>query len=169
VSAPVGGTRERLHAPFRPRRARASALAIAATQFVLLAVVAVLLPGTGPVAFQWYDRLGMVAVGAAVAWFLLKFAQLEAVPSEQGLRVRNLFVVTEVAWAQVVDVRFGGGGPWVTLDLSDGDTLPVMAVQRADGAHGTAEARRLATLVALHSPGDEGDEGGGVAAGPSAG
>jgi len=144
-------TREELHAPFRPRRARFSALAIAAAQFVLLAVIAVLLPGTGPVAFQWYDRLGVVAVGGAVAWFLSRFALLEATPGEAGLRVRNLFVVTELEWAQVVAVRFGGGGPWVTLDLSDGDTLAVMAVQRADGEHGAAEARRLATLVELHS------------------
>jgi hypothetical protein len=110
------------------------------------------------VAFQWYDRLGVVAVGAAVAWFLTRFALLSAVPSEAGLRVRNLFVVTDLEWAQVVSVRFGGGGPWVTLDLSDGDTLAVMAVQRADGEHGTAEARRLATLVALHSPDDAGGE-----------
>jgi len=154
----VAGTRAELHAPFRPRRARASALAIAAAQLALLAVVAVVLPGTGPVAFRWYDRLGVVAVGVAVGWFLLRFARLEAVPSEAGLRVRNLFVVTELEWAQVMSVRFGGGGPWVTLDLADGETLPVMAVQRADGAHGTAEARRLATLVALHSPRDASDE-----------
>jgi hypothetical protein len=144
-------TREELHAPFRARRARYSALAIATAQFVLLAVIAVLLPGTGPVAFQWYDRLGVVAVGGAVAWFLSRFALLEATPSEAGLRVRNLFVVTELEWAQVVTVRFGGGGPWAMLDLSDGDTLAVMAVQRADGEHGAAEARRLATLVELHS------------------
>jgi len=147
----MAATREELHAPFRPRRARFSALAIAAAQFALLAVIAVLLPGTGPVAFQWYDRLGVVAVGGAVAWFLSRFALLEATPSETGLRVRNLFVVTDLEWAQIVTVRFGGGGPWVTLDLSDGDTLAVMAVQRADGEHGAAEARRLATLVELHS------------------
>jgi len=147
----MAATREELHAPFRPRRARFSALAIAAAQFVLLAVIAVLLPGTGPVAFQWYDRLGVVAVGGAVAWFLSRFALLAATPSEAGLRVRNLFVVTDLEWAQVVTVRFGGGGPWVTLDLSDGDTLAVMAVQRSDGEHGAAEARRLATLVELHS------------------
>jgi len=36
----------------------------------------------------------------------------------------------------------------VMLDLSDGDVLAVMAIQRADGAYAQAEARRLATLVA---------------------
>jgi hypothetical protein len=152
-------TREQLHAPFRPRRARTSAFTVAGVQFVVLAAIAVLLPGSGPVGFHWYDRLGVVAVGAAVAWFLSRFALLDAVPSERGLRVRNLFVVTDVEWAQIVSVRFGGGDPWVTLDLSDGDTLAVMAIQRADGAHGTTEANRLATLVALHSPRDEGGPG----------
>ena len=57
----------------------------------------------------------------------------------------------ELAWAQVVAVRFGGGDPWVTLDLDDGEVLAVMAIQRADGARGEAEARRLATLVAAHT------------------
>jgi hypothetical protein len=151
--------RAELHARFRPHRARVSALTIAGVQFALLAVIAVILPSTGPVGFRWYDRLGVVAVGAAVAWFLSRFALLDAVPSERGLRVRNLFVVTEVEWAQIVSVRFGGGGPWVTLDLSDGDTLPVMAIQRADGDAGVAAANRLATLVALHSPTDEGNPG----------
>jgi hypothetical protein len=37
--------------------------------------------------------------------------------------------------------------PWVVLDLSDGGTLAVMAVQRADGERGMAEARRLQALV----------------------
>jgi hypothetical protein len=39
----------------------------------------------------------------------------------------------------------------VQLDLADGDTLAVMGIQRADGAFAESEARRLATLVALHT------------------
>ena len=52
---------------------------------------------------------------------------------------------------------FGGGEPWVTLDLADGDTLAVMAIQRADGEDAVAEARRLATLVDVHSRTDRDD------------
>ena len=48
-------------------------------------------------------------------------------------------------------MRLGDGDPWVMLDLSDGDVLAVMAIQRADGAYAVAEARRLATLVAAGS------------------
>jgi hypothetical protein len=65
--------------------------------------------------------------------------------------VVNLFHSRHLDWAEVVAVRFGGGAPWVMLDLDDGDELAVMGIQRADGAFTQAEARRLATLVALHS------------------
>ena len=39
------------------------------------------------------------------------------------------------------------------LDLADGETLGVMAVQRADGASADAEAARLAALAAAHGRG----------------
>ena len=49
--------------------------------------------------------------------------------------------------AEVVGVQFGGGEPWVSLDLDDGDTLAVMAIQKADGDVSGREASRLAALV----------------------
>ena len=54
-------------------------------------------------------------------------------------------------------MRFGDGDPWVTLDLSDGDVLAVMAIQRPTASDGVAEARRLATLVAAHTRTDADD------------
>ena len=74
-----------------------------------------------------------------------------ALLDERGLTVRNLVLVRRLEWAEVVDVRFGEGRPWVQLDLADGDTLAVMAIQRADGPAAQREARRLATLVARHT------------------
>ena len=65
--------------------------------------------------------------------------------------MHNLIRTTRLEWAQIVAVRLGGGNPWVSLDLDDGETLAVMGIQRADGERGQAEAKRLATLVALHS------------------
>ena len=145
-------TREALHAPFRPVRSVRVALGMAAAQFTVFAVLAVWLPAEGPVAWQWYDRLGLVAIGGAVAGFLAQFARVRATPSETGLRVRNLLLTEEVAWDRISRVRFGGGGPWAVLDLADGETLNVMAVQRSDGDRAVAESRRLATLVELHHP-----------------
>ncbi len=143
-----------LHQPFRPRRARRVAAVIAVMQFAVLFVIALILPGTGPLAFHWYDRGGVIGVAAVVAWFLSRYVRLRAMPDQEGLAVRNLLLGRTVSWAQIIAVRMGNGEPWVTLDISDGDVLAVMAIQRADGAFGRAEASRLATLVAAHSPRD---------------
>ena len=143
--------RTALHAPFRPYRARRVALALAVAQFVVLTVVALAMPGTGYGAFHWQDRVGVVAVAGLVAFVLWRLSNVHALATETGLTVQNLVRSTRLDWAQIVAVRFGGGNPWLILDLDDGDTLPVMAVQRADGPAAQEQARRLATLVALHS------------------
>lgn len=136
-----------LHAEFRPRRARRIAYPLAVAVLVTMVLTATVVPARLGVA----DRVGFVLVGLAIAWFLHRQASVLAKPSEDGLAVRNLFLGRTLEWAEIVDVRFGGGRPWVQLDLSDGETLAVMAVQRADGERAESEASRLATLVALHS------------------
>ena len=133
-------------APFRPVRGRRTALGFALAQAVVLVVLAVVLPGAG-----WFDRIGFVAVAAAIGSVLLRFGLLRADPSPGGLAVRNLVRREDLRWEQIVSVRFGDGDPWVMLDLSDGDVVAVMAIQRADGARALAEARRLSTLVAAGS------------------
>lgn len=140
-----------LHLPFRSVRGRRVATVVALAQGLVFLGLAVLPRSDEVYSIGWLDRLGFVAVGLAVGWVVSRFALVRADPGEHGLVVRNLVTTTGLEWPQVVEVRFSDGDPWVILDLSDGDTLPVMAIQRADGAHGRAEARRLATLVALHS------------------
>jgi hypothetical protein len=119
---------------------------VMATASVVVCVVSALLLGQTR---EWGpgDQLGLVALGVAIAGFLLRYATIRAVPDGEGLTVRNLVVTRRVAWADVVEVRFPDGAPWVSLDLTDDDELAVMAIQRADGAVGRAEARRLAGLV----------------------
>ncbi len=139
-----------LYAPFRPRSARAVALALAVLTFVGLGALAVVLPSTAAITTTVGDRLAIAGFAAAVGWFCYRQATVRAVPDEAGLGVRNLVLSRRVEWTEIVSVRFGEGRPWVQLDLADGDTLAVMGIQRADGARADAEARRLATLVALH-------------------
>ncbi len=132
--------------PFRPRLARTVSLAIALVVLVLTALLVAALRHV-PAG----DRTGIALVGLAVAWFCWREAAVSARPDERGLTVRNLVLGRRLEWAEIVDVRFGEGRPWVQLDLADGDTLAVMAIQRADGAAAEREARRLATLVARHA------------------
>ena len=132
--------------PFRPRLARVVTIGIAVVVLVLTALLVAALTR-----IPASDRTGIAVVGLAVAWFCWREAAVVARPDDEGLTVRNLLVARRLTWAQIVDVRFGEGRPWVQLDLDDGDTLAVMAIQRADGAAAEREARRLATLVARHT------------------
>ena len=132
--------------PFRPRRARIVAVSVAVVSVLLFGAVGLFVPAAGAP-----DRVAIAGFGVAVAWFMWRYASLAAVPSDTGLRVRNLLTTRDLDWAEIVDVHLVVGAPWVTLDLDDGDTLAVMAIQKADGAFGRAEASRLAGLVAAHA------------------
>lgn len=131
--------------PFVPARARAVALALGAVSLAG-AVVAGLIVLDGEDG-SLTDALYFVLFGALVAWFCWRQASVRAVPTQDTLVVRNVVVTREVAWARIVGVRLMEGEPWVQLDLSDGDTLAVMGIQRADGRRGIDEARRLDRLV----------------------
>lgn len=129
------------------------AIVSAIASLVLFAAIAVFLPGPEH-GGNWMagDRLFFAGVGVAVAAMLWRFAGLRAVPTREALTIRNLLVTRVVPWADIVDVRFEGGDPWVTLELSDTDTVAVMAVQKADGEGGRAEAGRLVALVQALGP-----------------
>ncbi len=100
--------------------------------------------------FEAADRILTVIFAGAGSVIIVRQAMVRAVPSKKGLTVRNLMTTTYVDWEQIVAVNFSEHRPWVSLDLSDGDTLAVMAIQSADGAHGLREAQRLAALVEAH-------------------
>jgi hypothetical protein len=134
-------------APFRPRRGRVVALVAVWGSLVLFGAIALLMPAQTIGHWGLVDRLMLFGLGvvlAAVAW---RYATIVAVPSRDGLVVRNLVVTRTLEWAEVVGVQFGGGEPWVSLDLEDGDTVAVMAIQKADGDVAGHEASRLAALV----------------------
>ena len=125
--------REELHAPLRPRRGRLVGRVVAAGVLLVLGIPALVVNRSGPGTWTRTDRVAILAVVVAIAWGLTRLAGVRAVPGERGLRVRNLLLTRDLEWTEIVAVRFGGGSPWVVLDLDDGDTLSVMAVQRDDG------------------------------------
>lgn len=138
-----------LYAPIRPRAARwVSWALLAATVVATVGLIVVMY--AGDLGMTPGDTVGTLAVGSLIAWFCYRQATVAALPDTSGLTVRNLIVVRRLAWAEIITVRYGDGRSWAQLDLSDGDTLAVMGIQRADGDFAQGEARRLATLVAIH-------------------
>ena len=133
-------------APFRPRRGRIVALGVGWASLLLFGMIAVIIPEQDG---RWGvpDRIMLFGLGVVIAALAWRYAAIIATPSREGLRVRNLVLTRTLEWPEIVGIQFGGGEPWVTLDLLDGDTLAVMAIQKADGEVAGREASRLAALV----------------------
>jgi len=140
------------YAVFRPRRGRHVAVTMSVLSMVIFTGGALSMPWADPQLGGWRvsDRLLLICCGLAVAASLWRFASIRAVPSTRGLVIRNLITTRTLQWAQIVRVQFGGGAPWVSVDLDDTDTVAVMAIQKSDGAFGQAEASRLSALVQVH-------------------
>ena len=135
----------------RPRRARQVIYPVAAVVVAALAIGAMVAPSTGPMPFAVLDRIALVVLGLVIAAGLHRLAAVRVVAGPAGIEVVNIVRRTRLAWAQVVSVRLSRDDPWVMLDLSDGESLPAMGIQQADGAYGVEQARRLARLVNEHS------------------
>ncbi len=144
-------------APFRPKRGRAVALGVVWCSLALFGIIAVVMPAQAGGRWGLGDRLMFFGLGVAVAFVAWRYASIAAVPSRAGLLVRNLVVTRTLEWSEVVGIQFGGGEPWVSLDLEDGDTIAVMAIQKADGPVAGREASRLAALVQAFGEGREPD------------
>ncbi len=139
-------------APFRARRARTVGLVVAgalAAVLVALAVGLSLEPGTG---WSVLDTASTAVLGVLLCGGLVRLVSVRAVPTEDALVVRNVLLTRRVRWDEVLEVRFGRDDPWLVLGTDDGEDVAVMAVQRSDGEHAQAEARRLARLVAARAP-----------------
>jgi len=118
---------------------------------LLFGLIAVFIPEQVDGRWGLADRLMLFGLGVAIAVLAWRYASIAAVPSRERLVVRNLVVTRTLEWPEVIGVQFGGGAPWVTLDLDDGDTVAVMAIQKADGELANREASRLAALVQAFS------------------
>lgn len=144
-----------LYAPFRAGRGRAVAMTMSILAVVLFTAFAFLAPNPSRGgSYGVGDRIAVIGVGLLIAGFLWRYVGIRAVPDERGIVVRNLIQSRRVEWPEVEAVRFHGGAAWPVLALHDGDEVAVMAVQKADGGKASAEATRLATLVARGGGGD---------------
>lgn len=147
-----------LYSDFHPRMTRTFARVTMVVLIVGALYLAIASPGSDGIGYPAADMIGMVVLLVFCLWLLWRHGSVYATVTHSGIKVRNLIHTTELTWPEIESVRFGGGRPWVQLDLTNGHTIAVMAVQSADGAHSAQEARRLATLVMAHGeapePGD---------------
>lgn len=95
--------------------------------------LALALPDTGDTPYHAADRVGIGVVGVIVASGLLVLVRPRLDADEAGLIVTNFVNRRRVSWSEVVGIDMAPTESWIALDLADGTSLPVVAVQTADG------------------------------------
>lgn len=133
---------------FRPRFTLAVCLALVLAYVVGAAILLVTLAGSP--GEHSTDRLAIVLIAAIAVLTSVLLGRVRAVADDGGLTVRNPVRTRRIAWAAIVAVRLGRNDSWVQLDLDDGTTHPVMAIQAADGARARRDAAWLRDRVAEH-------------------
>jgi hypothetical protein len=136
---------------YRPVITRVVLTTIGAVVFGILALIALVLPASGGVAWGWGDRAAIAGSGLLVWAVLLLLCRPKVTADADGLTVVNVTARRRLAWAEIVRVNLRTGDPWVTLDLADGTVLAVMAVQPGvSGQRAVAQARSLRELAERH-------------------
>jgi len=150
-SLPVPDRVPPLPVTFRPRRTRLAVIAVSTALIVTLAVVAVILPDSGPTAWSVPERIGFAAIGPLISAGLYLLARPRIVADERGLTVVNTVRTQRLEWAQIVRVNLRPGDPWVLLDLDSGEVLPAMGIQASGGKTSRQAAGVLQALVDEHT------------------
>jgi hypothetical protein len=135
---------------FRPSRTRVVLLTAAVAIFVVITVIAVMLPKLGP-----GERLSFVLTAALLSGVLVLLGRPKVVADESGVTVVNIVTRRRLDWAEILHVNLRVGDPWVFIDLSDGTSLPVLGIQPGIAKeHAIRDARALRALVETRAVGD---------------
>ena len=136
---------------FRPVRARVVVYVVALAVLVTLVALAIALPGGGPHPWGLESRLGVVAVGVLFVLVLHRLADVRVEATDAGVLVVNVVGRRRLEWAEIVGVRLLRDDAWMLLDLSDGQALAAMGVQKSEGERAQRQAREFARLVTEHT------------------
>lgn len=136
---------------FRPVRARVVAYGFAVLILATMIWLAILLPSGGKHGWGLESRLGVVAIGVAADLLLLRLAAVRVEATDSGVLVANVVGRRRLAWAEIVGVRLLRDDAWMMLDLSDGQALAAMGVQKSEGERAQRQAQEFARLVQQHT------------------
>jgi hypothetical protein len=128
----------RLPTSWRPVLTRVVLLGLAAVSVGFFTLIAVI----GPSNWQRHDRIGIGVSGLLFALVLVVLARPVARADREGLTVVNFVRRRRLDWAEILGVNLRRGDPWVLLDLADGGTLAVVAIQTGSGLRQAVRAAR---------------------------
>jgi hypothetical protein len=135
---------------WKPLGVRIAIYGLGGALIVVFAAMWILLGPEIRAMFTTFQRVTIVFL------FLLLFAcywgliRSRITASNDGLKVTNGFVTHDYEWAQVIKISLGRGAPWAHLDLSDGETRMVLAIQGSDGARADRAVNEIRALIKAH-------------------
>ena len=135
---------------------------IAGTLFggMLLVVVVTVWIAWGPEVrsrFTVFQKSTLVFFGllAFACWYALVRSRVTA--DDHGVTVVNGYRRREFEWSEVIAINLRRGAPWAGMDLSDGTSISLLAIQGSDGQRAVRAVHELRRLVAEHSRTDRND------------
>lgn len=139
---------------YRPKGARIAAALAAVALVAAMAGLWLLLSDEVRASFSFSQRATLVGFFAAVLAGLYGVYRTYARADESGLTVVNGYRMHRYEWAEVVRISLGPHRPWALLDLADGSTASVMAIQSSDKALASRSVRELAAVLTHRSDTD---------------
>lgn len=136
---------------FRPYFVRLVAVVVAVSLVVAAAVLWFAIPAEERARLSGAQSWTLLAVLVGLLGAVYGLGRTRLVADADGLTIVNVFRRHRLAWAQVLAVNLRRGDPWVYLDIDDGTTVAVMAIQSADGARGRRALTELRVLVERHT------------------
>ncbi|TCJ21303.1 PH domain-containing protein [Nocardioides jejuensis] len=132
---------------WRPFGVRAAGGIFGLALIIILIAAWISFPASVKEQFNMWQRVTTVVLFGgflAVEWGLMR---CRATATAAGLTVVNGYKVRQFEWAQIVAARMPVGAPWLTLDLDDGTTCAVMAIQGSDGLRAKRACADLKSLI----------------------
>lgn len=143
--------RPKLPRTYRPVGARIAAALAAAGLVGVIAMVWLLMPAAVRADFSVPQRVTLLFFLLVGLVALNAIFRTSARADAAGLTVINGYRTRQLAWPEVIRVSLPPSRPWALLDLADGTTLSVMALQSSDGPRATRGVRELAATAAALS------------------
>jgi hypothetical protein len=136
---------------WRPFGARIAGVVLGAMLLVLVVAVWVAWGPEVRARFTLFQRSTLVGFGliAFGCWFALMRSRVTA--DVRGVTVVNGYRRRAFEWSEVIAVNLRRGAPWAGMDLSDGTSISMVAIQGSDGERAIRAVRELRGLVAENS------------------
>ncbi len=152
------GEKARLRKVYRPLGARMVSAVSAGVLTALVVFLWLMLPGRVQAEFDWFQRGTLIFFFVVILGVLYGVFRTRVVVSERGIGVTNGFRHYEFDWPAIVSISMSRHRPWALLDLSDGSTRALMALQTSDGPRAIRSAREIAAMISTRSLSHHEDE-----------